>query len=101
MPIGCLVGVSVVALPTLFALAPQRSVPNLSFRLGLLLNEVPIVGFYWLVIDTALAFAQGDINTAGGWATVGLAAVTTAGLAVIAWRGLRARPALEQPWPKT
>ncbi len=69
MPIGYLVGVSVVALPTLFALAPQRSVPNLSFRLGLLLNEVPIVGFYWLVIDTALAFAQGDINTAGGWAT--------------------------------
>jgi hypothetical protein len=96
MPIGCLVGVSVVALPTLFALAPQRPVPNLSFRLGLLLNEVPIVGFYWLVINTALAFAQGDINTAGGWATVGLAAVTTAGLAVIAWRGLRARPALEQ-----
>jgi acetyl esterase/lipase len=96
MPVGYLVGVIVVALPALFALAPQRSVPNLSFRLGLLLNEVPILGFHWLVIDTALAFAQGDIHTAGGWATVGLAAVTTAGLAVIAWRGLRARPALEQ-----
>jgi acetyl esterase/lipase len=96
MPIGYLVGVLVVALPTLFALVPQRSVPNLSFRLGLLINEVPIVGFYWLVIDTALAFVQGDINTAGGWAAVGLAAVTAAGLAVLAWRGLQARPALEQ-----
>ena len=101
MPIGFLVGVLVVALPTLFALVPQRSVPNLSFRLGLLINEVPIVGFYWLVIDTALAFVQGDINTAGGWATVGLTAVTTAGLAVVAWRGLRARPALEQAMAAT
>jgi hypothetical protein len=58
MPVGYLVGVLVVAVPTLFALAPQRSVPNLSFRLGLLINELPILGLYWLVFDTALAFAQ-------------------------------------------
>ena len=96
MPVGYLVGVIVIAVPTLFALVPLRSVPNLSFRLGLLLNEVPILGFYWLVIDTALAFAQRDINTAGSWATVGLAALITAGLAVVAWRARRARPALER-----
>jgi acetyl esterase/lipase len=89
MPVGYLVGVLVVAVPALFALAPQRSVPNL-------INELPILGLYWLVFDTALAFAQGDIDTAGGWATVGLADVTTAGLAVIAWRGLQARPVLER-----
>jgi acetyl esterase/lipase len=57
---------------------------------------MPIVGFYWLLIWTSLAFAQGDINTPGGWATVGLAALTTAGLAIIAWRGLRAGPVLER-----
>ena len=96
MPVGYLVGVIVVAIPTLFALVPLRSVPNLSFRLGLLLNEVPIIGFYWLLFDTALAFAQGDINTTGGWATIGLAALTTAGLAAITRRGLQARSALEQ-----
>ena len=96
MPVGYLVGVALVALVTVVTLVPLRSAGNLSFRLGLLLNEVPIVGFYWLLIDTSLAFAQGDINTAGGWATVGLAALTTAGLGVVAWRGLRARPALEQ-----
>ena len=89
-------GVGLVALPTLFALVPQRSLPNLSFRLGLLLDEVPIAGFYWLLVWTALAFAQGDINTAGGWATVGLAAAITAGLAAITRRQLQARPALEQ-----
>jgi hypothetical protein len=65
MPIGYLVGVLVVAVPTLFALVPQRSVPNLSFRLGLLINELPILGCYWLVFDTALALAQGDVTTAG------------------------------------
>jgi acetyl esterase/lipase len=86
----------VAALPTLFALVPRRSVPNLSFRLGLLLNEVPIIGFYWLLFDTALAFAQGDITTAGGWAIVGLAAGITAGLAAITRRQLRAGPALER-----
>jgi acetyl esterase/lipase len=96
MPVGYLVGVLVVAIPTLFALVPLRSVPNLSFRLGLLLNEVPIIGFYWLLFGTALAFAQGDINTAGGWATVGLAAVITAGLAAITQRQLQTRPALER-----
>jgi hypothetical protein len=96
MPVGYLVGVLVVAVPTLFALVPLRSVPNLSFRLGLLLNEVPIIGFYWLLFDTALAFAQGDIITAGGWATVGLAAVIIAGLAAITRRQLQARPALER-----
>jgi hypothetical protein len=52
-PFGYLVGVGLVALPTLFALVPQRSLPNLSFRLGLLLDEVPVAGFYWLLFDTA------------------------------------------------
>jgi acetyl esterase/lipase len=96
VPVGYLVSLALVALVTLFALVPQRSVGNLSFRLGLLLNEVPIVGFYWLLIWTSLAFVQGDIKSLGGWATVGLAALTAAGLAVVAWRGLQARPALER-----
>jgi acetyl esterase/lipase len=96
VPVGYLVSVALVGLGTLFALVPVRSLGNLSFRLGLLLNEAPIVGFYWLLIWTSLAFVQGDINALGGWATVGLAALTTAGLAVVAWRGLQARPALEQ-----
>jgi hypothetical protein len=88
--------VALVALGTLFALVPLRSLGNLSFRLGLLVNEVPIAGFYWLLIWTTLAFVQGDIDALGGWATVGLATLTTAGLAVVAWRGLQARPALER-----
>ena len=59
MPVGYLVTVALVALGTLFALVPLRSVGNLSFRMGLLLNEVPIVGFYWLLIWTCQAFVRG------------------------------------------
>jgi hypothetical protein len=96
VPVGYLVSVGLVALGTLFALVPPRSLGKLSFRLGLLLSEVPIAGFYWLLIWTSLAFVQGDSNSVGGWATVGLAALTTAGLAAVAWRGQQARPALER-----
>jgi acetyl esterase/lipase len=96
MPVGYLVSVALLALVTLFALVPLRSAGNLSFRLGLLLNEVPIIAFYWLLACTCLAFAEGDISSVGGWAAVGLAALTTAALAVLAWRGLQARPALER-----
>jgi acetyl esterase/lipase len=96
VPVGYLVSVALLALVTLFALVPLRSVGTLSFRLGLLLNEVPILGIYWLLFCTSLAFAEGDVNAVGGWATVGLAALTMAAFAVLAWRGLQARPALEQ-----
>lgn len=95
MPIGYLVSVALVALCTLFALVQPHFLGNLSYRLGLVLNEVPIAGFYWLLAWTSLAFVQGDIASPGGWATVGLACLTTAGLAVVTWRGLQAGPAIE------
>jgi hypothetical protein len=59
MPVGYLVGVALVTLVTLVALVPLRAVGNLSFRLGLLLNEVPILGFYWLVADTSWRLPRG------------------------------------------
>jgi hypothetical protein len=62
VPVGYLVSVALVALGTLFALVPLRSLGSLSFRLGLLLNEVPIAGFSWLLIWTSLASVQGDID---------------------------------------
>jgi hypothetical protein len=52
------VSVALVALGTLFALVPLRSLGNLSFRLGLPLNDVPIAGFYWLLIWTSLALSR-------------------------------------------
>jgi hypothetical protein len=99
MPIGYLVTVAFVALPTVFALAPirrPRSLALLSWGLSLVINELPFLAFYWLLAATLLAFGQGDIDSAGGWVMFSLAVLTSVGLGVIAWRGWRARPAVAQ-----
>ena len=98
VPFGYLVAVALTATPTLCALAPLRRPPVLdtvSFRLGVALNELPFIPLYFLLGSTLLAFGQGDVNSPGGWATFGLAVLTTLGLAVVARRGLRARPAID------
>jgi acetyl esterase/lipase len=113
VPIGYLAAATFIAWCTLFALAPPRprqsSPSNLGFRFGYLLNELPFVAFYWLLASTLLAFSQGDIDSPGGWAVFGLAVLATVGLLVVAWRGLRAGPAVEHAlreglgagWPST
>ena len=77
MPVGYLVSVALVALVTLFALVPLRSVGNLSFRLGLLLNEVqaeavdlyeaPASGNYWAASCVSGRLIQATVGRAGGW----------------------------------
>lgn len=104
MPIGYLVSVAVVAGCTLFALAPprpRRSSPvNIAFFFGYLVNELPFLAFYVLLASTLLAIGQGDIGrgdltSPSGWIAFGLVVLTTVGLGVIAWRGLRAGPAVD------
>ncbi|MFI0372485.1 alpha/beta hydrolase [Actinomadura sp. 1N219] len=99
MPLGYLFTVAVIALGTLFALAPvrrPRPLAVLSYYLGLAVNELPFVAVYGLGASTALAFAQDDIDSAGGWAAVALAAVTLLGLAVVAHRALGERDRIER-----
>ncbi|HEX5505071.1 MAG TPA: alpha/beta hydrolase [Thermomicrobiales bacterium] len=100
VPIGYLVTVALMAWLVAFALAPPRprqsSPTNLSYWFGYLLNEQPFIGCYWLLASTALAFGEGDINSTAGWLTFGLAVLTSIGLAIIAWRGLRAGPAVDR-----
>ena len=100
MPIGYLVTATLVAWCTLFALAPPRrpsALERLSNMSGFLVNEMPFVTFYWLLASTLLAFGQGDIDSPGGWVAFGVAVLATVGLAVVAWRGLRAGPAIDTP----
>ncbi|MFD4226684.1 hypothetical protein [Streptomyces sp. NPDC058545] len=61
---------------------------TLSFWFGLGLNEVPFVGIYVLVASTALAAAEGDLESPGAKVAAAVAAIVTVGLAVSAWRGL-------------
>ena len=104
MPIGYLVNVGLLASCTLFALTPPRprqtSPSNLSFWFGFLANELPFIALYLLVASTLLAIGQGDISRAdldspGGWVTFAVVALTIVGLGLVAWRGLRAGPAVE------
>jgi acetyl esterase/lipase len=99
VPIGYLVTTALAAVCTLFALAPVRlpsALGRLSSILGLVVNELPFVAFYWLLASTLLAAVQGDLETPVGWVAFGLAVLTTVGLLVVAWRGLRTRPALDR-----
>jgi acetyl esterase/lipase len=100
MPIGYLVSTTLMAVCTAFALAPPRpqrsSTTNRTFWIGYLVNELPFVAFYWLLASTAMAIGQSDLDTTLGWIGLGVAAVATIGLAVVAWRGSRARPSVER-----
>ena len=98
VPVGYLWSVAVVALGTFLALRPLRQpwpLGAVSFFFGIAVNELPFVAFYWLLASTLLALVQGDLSSPGGLAALGVAALTTGGLAAVAWRGLQAGPAIE------
>ena len=99
MPVGYLVTAGLIATCTFFALAPRRprrSRPwNPSLFIGFLVNELPFIAFYWLLAATSLALVQSDVESPVGWAGVGLAALATAGLAVVVLRAFPAGPALD------
>ena len=100
MPIGYLVTTTVLAVCTVFALAPPRprhsSPSNVSYWFGFLVNELPFVAFYVLLASTLLAFGQDDIATPVGWVGFVVAVLTTVGLVVVVRRALRTRPVLER-----
>ncbi|MFI6316364.1 alpha/beta hydrolase [Nonomuraea sp. NPDC050556] len=101
MPVGYLFTVAIVAIGTLFALRPlpffTHPLGRVSYYFGLAANELPFAAFFYLLLlPTTLAITDGDIQSAGGWAVVALAAVTTVGLAVIARRALGERPRIER-----
>ncbi|MFC9590070.1 alpha/beta hydrolase [Streptomyces sp. NPDC056944] len=95
MAVGYLVTVVLAVTITVFCLVRIRGPRPLfffSYRLGLVFNEMPLVAIYGLVASTALAFAEGDIATGADRVAVGAAAVSAAGLAVVARRGMRTAP---------
>ncbi|MEV0402533.1 alpha/beta hydrolase [Actinoallomurus sp. NPDC050550] len=96
LPFGYLTVLVLIAVCALIALAaPGRPRPlaMLAFRLGVAVNELPFVVFAWLLAATVLALVQGDLTSP---LLAGAAAVTTAGLGLVAWRGHRALPAVQR-----
>ena len=99
MPFGYLITTVTAAVCTSFALKPPRpahsSPSNASYRLGFLVGELPFLLFYVLLASTLLAFAQADLTTPVGVVGLGLAVVTTCGLAVLVVRALPTRSVVE------
>ncbi len=100
MPIGYLNTTALVAVCTLFALAPrqrrQSSQGNVSYWLGFLVNELPFLAFYVLLASTALAIGQGDIDSPVGWVAFALAVLATVGLVAVVRRAWQAGPAVDR-----
>jgi hypothetical protein len=100
MPIGYLVSTALMATCMLFALRPprpRRSSPfRLSFLFGFLVSELPFVACSLLVASTALAIVQSGVDSPVFWVAFGLAVLATVGLAVVAGRALRTRPAVDR-----
>jgi acetyl esterase/lipase len=98
-PIGYVISTFVLVPFVLFAVAPPRprhsSPSNRSYWFGFLLNELPFVAFYWLAASTGLALSEGAAHSWLGRSALVVAAGTTVGLAVVAWRGFRARRAVD------
>jgi acetyl esterase/lipase len=93
VPIGYLLAATFVACCAWLAVAPlrrPRRLGLLSWRLGLVPNELPFYAFYWLLASTLLAFAEGDLDSAGGWLAFGVAVLASTALVVIVGRALRA-----------
>ncbi|GAA4572630.1 alpha/beta hydrolase [Planotetraspora kaengkrachanensis] len=93
-PIGYLTAIALTAICVVLALRPINrpwSLAYLSFRIGIVINELSIVVLYWILASTALALGQGSIDAPGAWPAV----VVAGGLAVVVRRGLRTGPAVD------
>lgn len=98
LPIGFFTTVLLVAVCTFAALrppVPRHSSPfRLSFALGYLINEQPLLGMAWLAVG-AYPTLVSAVGTPTWWWAVALTAVPAAGLVVLAVRSRSARGVLE------
>lgn len=97
-PVGFFVTVAAVAACTFAALRPplprHPSPFRISFVLGYLINEQPLLGLAWLAVGTYSALTTG-VGTPAWWLAVALTAVPAAGLVALAVRTRSARGVLQ------
>jgi hypothetical protein len=99
MPIGYLITAALVVWCTLMALTPPRRplpVGFVAYLYGFVLNELPFLAFYYLVVATLLAATQSELNSPVGWAGIVLSSIATIGLILVTRRALRTGPVLNR-----
>ncbi len=99
MPIGLLVPVILVGWATACALTAWRRLGVLARVPALVLSELPFLAGYLLIASSALALAQGDLDSVAGVVVGVVVVVVLAGLVVVVRRALRADAALHNPTP--
>jgi acetyl esterase/lipase len=99
MPVGLLIPVVLVGWGTACALTCWRRLGGTARIPALIANELPFLGAYLLITSTALALAQGDLDSAGGVVVGVLALAVILGLAEVVRRALGADAALHNPTP--
>jgi len=99
MPVGLLIPVVLVGWGTACALTCWRRLGSLARIPALVTNELPFLGGYLLILSTALAFAQGDLDSVGGVIVATTALGVILGLAVVVRRARLADTALDNPTP--
>jgi acetyl esterase/lipase len=96
VPVGYAWTVAVTILGVACALTSWRRFGTATFLPAMLASELPFLLGYSLVAATALAFAEGDLDSPPGVAAAVVALLSLAGLLVVVRRALRARPAVWQ-----
>jgi hypothetical protein len=99
VPVGYLWTVALLGWGVACALTRWRWAGVLARVPALLVSELPFAVGYLLVASTALALAQGDLDSPAGLVGAGAALLTAAGLGLVVRRGLRAHAALGNPEP--
>ncbi|MBO2454144.1 alpha/beta hydrolase [Actinomadura barringtoniae] len=98
MPYGYLFSVALIACGTAAALYPLRRperLAGLTFRAGIVPNEVPFMALFLLLGSTLIAAAQQDLGSLGAKITAGVAVAAAVGLVVVIRRQLTAGPSIE------
>lgn len=98
MSIGFLIGALLHgALVALTLAAPRRPgwLVGLGHRVASVYNEVPFLFIYLLLIGMLPGVLRGEVRTVANWLILAVGVAVLAGLGVIAWRGAKARKAVE------
>lgn len=90
-----MITLAILALAALVPLRRPGAAASLSFLLSCLWNEIPFVGLFLLLLSVVIpALTGGEIGPPRGPAGIVLAVLVALGFALIAWRGMRAGPAM-------
>ncbi|WP_231443902.1 alpha/beta hydrolase [Brevibacterium zhoupengii] len=90
MPIGYIITIVIIGVCTFTALIRATRLGILAFYVSVVINEIPHLAALFLVLSTALALVEGDLQGTGGTILLIIAAFELVGLLELTRRSIRA-----------